>query len=218
MKYHLNWRNVKMRFNDLNSLRKEFANPGTLTPAIWLSALTIIRIEIEKHNEKDKFKYLNMFCNLCLHDKLEQTKTATEFIVVFLTALGCYDESGSSVINKASDTIIDSFKKDLTVFFHKNDINDELIVDDNKFFALLGFTLYYCVGKKATITNEKKIKDIHALMEKTKLFDNSKYDPCPSLEIIKEDDGKLLWKLAAIELTDFVLPLTYKKKRPLMSL
>jgi len=72
-----------MRFNDLNSLRKEFANPGTLTPAIWLSALTIIRIEIEKHNEKDKFKYLNMFCNLCLHDKLEQTKRPQSLLLFF---------------------------------------------------------------------------------------------------------------------------------------
>jgi hypothetical protein len=45
-----------------------------------------------------------MFCNLCLHDKLERTQTAIEFIVLFLTALGCFDESGSNVIKTASDT------------------------------------------------------------------------------------------------------------------
>ncbi|MEE9911681.1 MAG: hypothetical protein K4571_08140 [Deltaproteobacteria bacterium] len=205
-----------MIFNNLNSLRKEFAKLGTLTPPIWHSALAIIRIEIHKNNEQDEFKYLNMFCNLCLHDKLERTNTATEFIVAFLTALGCCDSLGSSEIDKASDTIFDSFKKDVATFFQKNRINDELIVDDNKFFAVLGFTLYYSVGKKAAITDKNKVKEIHSLMKKIKIFDNSNYDPFPSLEIIKKDDGKLLWKLAAIESTDILFPLKYKNKRPLM--
>lgn len=99
-----------MNFNDLKSLRQKFAEPFTLTPAIWHSALVVMRMEIQKNNEQDKYKYLNMFCNLCLHDKLERTNTATEFIVVFLKALGCYDGSGPRVLNKASDIII-LFKK-----------------------------------------------------------------------------------------------------------
>ena len=115
---------------DLSSLRKHLER-GNIVGNDFIAIITIVRNQLETSNQKGKYKWLNLFCNWCVHPKLSASLISIEVINSFLQALFQSEmkytdtlpdfslkyESDVEHLSKFFDSIFNELRHELISFF-----------------------------------------------------------------------------------------------------
>jgi hypothetical protein len=155
-----------MIIHDLSTLKKHLAI-GIIQENDIIPIMTIIRNELENNNEKQNYKFLNLFCNWCVHPKITRSMEAFEMIELLTEAIAKYNQSEGKSISNCIKTICESFYYDLKTFFIVNGLNLRFFDDTKPHMPFFFLVIKVIVNRPIEMPDEKFI-------EKKKLKDRKK--------------------------------------------
>ena len=153
-----------MIIKDLNTLNL-YLETEPLRDNDIASIMVVIRNELEKNNKKEDFRFLNMFCNWCVHPEISRSKKGFEIIELFAKAISTHDQSGGASAKQCTKTIVENFYYELKMFFIVNKLNIDYFDDKNphKPFFLMIIKL---VEKRSVVMPDKKYIEKNKLQER----------------------------------------------------
>jgi hypothetical protein len=114
-----------------------YLNAGELNSQDILSIMTIMRVQLERDNRKKDFRWLNLFCNWCVHSKLSKSSLSIDIFKTFYTALGNYDFTKGHSMKGFYNHIFDRLRQDIATLFIDHAIPTDLVEDEQAFCGFL---------------------------------------------------------------------------------
>lgn len=203
---------------DIQSL-KEYLDHYNIDGESILSIMSVIRNELEDKKLKNEFRYLNMFCDWCLHPKLSRTMLSIDIMQEFISALCINNDLQITSPRKFNIAIIDKLFKDIRDLFKIIGIDCSFISNEkvvaNTFYCILNVIKerQLVIDEKYILQNttrNKRYEDFKRFCNN--IFQKDGFNLTPkSLSVIIGDNGYLFWKLELLSPTDICFQIDYGK-------
>jgi hypothetical protein len=148
---------------------KSFLNTGMLDKPSVLNAMVNLRMVLDEHNLKEKYKYLNLYCNWMVHKNITLSMTAFRILEYLTDSMIAHNEDpkGSKNITAA---IVEGFnlhkvQLDILEFGKEFDVNVDVLRVKSNWQIFAGYILTNLVDRSLKFsegkmnTNAKKIYD-----------------------------------------------------------
>ncbi len=155
---------------DLHTLKKHL-DSGSLQENDIVPIMTVIRNELENKNEKEKYKFLNLFCNWCVHPQITKSITALEMIELLTESVVQHDQSEGKSIHGFRKNIVERFYNELKVFFLVNNLNLGFFNDKKPHLPFFYLVIKVIVNRPLVMPDDKFIANRKLKDRKKKITD-----------------------------------------------
>lgn len=151
---------------DIQSLKK-YLESNKINNTSIIPIMAVIRIEIERRNIKSEYKYLNMFCDWCLHPALSKSLVPIDIMQEFIYGLSIHDDLQLSNTREFNNKLVDRLFDEMKKLFIIIDVNCSFFSDKREIADV--FYLILCIIKERPLIID--IKYIRSRNRKIEEYD-----------------------------------------------